>query len=564
MFTDPIRHEAMARARDSGMPAATAKVTLVQETQQGTQVGFLIYVPVYARGAPTRTVEERRRALVGFIYSPFRAQDLFEGIFAHKTADNPIDFEVFTEARAERQALLYERVQGDYPPSSVWDRTNLVQPYSLNVGGQKWTVVTRPLPLFYDKSSRVVPRAIALFGLLGSILLFWIVRRHGRYIEAERERAFQMETLNRIGKVLSAELDLKKLVQAVTDAGKELSKAQFGTFYYHVTDQKGESSTLYSLSGLSREQLGRQHVQSMLEVPVVSRTGEEIGRLIYSHMRPNVFGEREKKLVEGLAAQSAIAVDNARLFQRSKDAISLRDEFLSIASHELKTPITSLKLHLQMTRRAVKPEQGITPPAEKLARVLDTSTTQVNRLSALIDDLLDVSRIQAGKLTYHFEKTELAGLVREMVDRFCEQLQAAGCETSIQTDEPVYVRCDRFRLEQVILNLLSNATKYGAGRPIEVIVENQSGMARVVVRDRGMGIPSEKLEMVFERFERAVSPSNISGLGLGLYISREIVNAHHGHIHVESQLGQGSSFIVDLPIAADQSSTQPSSMGQAG
>ncbi len=252
--------------------------------------------------------------------------------------------------------------------------------------------------------------------------------------------------------------------------------------------------------------------------------------------------------MEGIASQAATAVDNARLFQKNLEAVALRDEFLSIASHELKTPLTSLKLQLQITQRSIDISEGWTPPPEQLLSILGSATSQVDRLTALVEDLLDVSRIQSGRLSYHFERTDIAELVRDMVERFSGQFEAAKCDVSLSTDEDVYALCDRFRFEQVIVNLLSNAIKYGAGNPVEIHVRRLEDLASVVIKDQGIGIPKNKQEGIFDRFVRAVSASQISGLGLGLYISREIVKAHNGSISVESEENRGSTFTVTLPF----------------
>lgn len=229
-------------------------------------------------------------------------------------------------------------------------------------------------------------------------------------------------------------------------------------------------------------------------------------------------------------------------------AVQVRDEFLSIASHELKTPVTSLKLQIEMTRRAVIPEESKAPSPEKLAKVLDVSKVQVKRLTTLIEDLLDVSRIGAGKLSLHFEEVNITALVHQTIELFKEISEKSGCLIHFKFERPVYCVCDSFRMEQVIVNLISNACKYGLGRPVQVSVSQERNFARIEVQDFGLGIPDEKIEKVFERFERAISYHKISGLGLGLYISRQIVRGHQGNIYVKSKLDQGSTFIVEIPL----------------
>ncbi|HXH30333.1 MAG TPA: ATP-binding protein [Bacteriovoracaceae bacterium] len=230
-----------------------------------------------------------------------------------------------------------------------------------------------------------------------------------------------------------------------------------------------------------------------------------------------------------------------------QEALKARDEFLSIASHELKTPVTSLKLQLQMARRGVKPEENLSPSPAKLAKVFDISTKQIERLIVLIDDLLDVSRIEAGKLSLNREVVDISSLINEVVDRVGEQFLSAKCPIEVETGDSFTIYGDQFRIEQVVVNLLTNALKYGKGKPVRVSVKSLPEGIRISVHDFGLGIAKENHAMVFERFERAVSHNNISGLGLGLYITKQIVVAHGGQIHLESELGKGSTFYVDLP-----------------
>ena len=231
-----------------------------------------------------------------------------------------------------------------------------------------------------------------------------------------------------------------------------------------------------------------------------------------------------------------------------REALRSREEFLSIASHELKTPVSTLKLQLQMLRRAVIPDKGLAPSPEKLAKALDISTRQVERITALIDDLLDVSRVESGKMTYSFEPVDVAALVNEVIEPFTEKFKSARSPLEVAATESITITCDRFRIEQVVTNLVTNAIKYGAGSPIQVKVSASTNRGvKVCVSDRGMGIAKDKQAKIFERFERAISHANISGLGLGLYISKQIVDAHGGTIELESELGKGSKFTVELP-----------------
>jgi signal transduction histidine kinase len=231
-----------------------------------------------------------------------------------------------------------------------------------------------------------------------------------------------------------------------------------------------------------------------------------------------------------------------------KRAVEARDEFLSIASHELRTPLSTLLLNLDSLKRQLSP----TNTDEKTRRKLESALRQTVRMEKLVSSLLDVARIAAGRLELEREESNLAEIVRQCVDRLGEQALGAGSPIALHGSRDIMGRWDRMRLEQVVTNLLSNAIKYGDGKPIEVSVEVEGGQAMVRVRDSGIGIAAEHLGRIFDRFERAVSARNYSGLGMGLYITRQIVEAHGGEIVVESEVGRGSIFSVLLPMGEAQ------------
>ncbi len=231
--------------------------------------------------------------------------------------------------------------------------------------------------------------------------------------------------------------------------------------------------------------------------------------------------------------------------RQAQDAIRARDEFLSIASHELKTPMTSLKLQLQITQKTMTKES---PSLDRLSQVLDRSDRQVQRLATLVDDLLDVSRIQAGKLQFRFEPVNLSELVKEVLERFADESAAAGCRITTDMQGEVIGYWDSARIEQVVVNLVSNAIKYAPGKPISISVRRSLQVTTLTIQDLGPGIPRIHQSKIFDRFERANSSRNIGGLGLGLYIVKSIVDGHHGSLRLESDVGKGARFIVELPI----------------
>jgi predicted ATPase/signal transduction histidine kinase len=286
--------------------------------------------------------------------------------------------------------------------------------------------------------------------------------------------------------------------------------------------------------------------RSAIVVPLMTRE-TRVGALSLVSATPHRFTAADVDLFAEIGRRMALTVENSRLLIETQRAVHLRDQFLSVASHELRTPITSLKLRLETLRRAAV-RDGRLPETtlDSLARLLH-STVQLQRLT---DELLDVTRIEQGQMTMQPAEVDLGAVVREVTENLELDLTASGCALSIRSSGPVMGRWDARRLDQVVTNLLSNAIKFGAGRPIEVSVQDAGQTAQLSVEDHGIGIDAARVAHVFDRFERAVSPVHYGGLGLGLYLARAIVEAHGGTIGVESRLGEGSTFTVTLPKTA--------------
>ncbi|HZA15229.1 MAG TPA: GAF domain-containing sensor histidine kinase, partial [Myxococcaceae bacterium] len=291
-----------------------------------------------------------------------------------------------------------------------------------------------------------------------------------------------------------------------------------------------------------RRTLAELGLRSYLCVPIKSR-GVVRGAITMFHAESGrLYDENDFRLALDLGQQASIAVDNALLYQEARGAIRLRDDFLSVASHELKTPLTPLQLRLERMLREA-------PPDGQARKHLETAHRQIRKLAMLVDGLLDVTRISAGRLQLELEDVDLAELAREVVARCEPEAARLGSWIQVEADVAVIGRWDRLRLDQVITNLVSNAIKYGAGKPIRVRVWADGDRACLTVRDEGIGIATADLRRIFERFERAVSGRHYGGLGLGLYITRRIVEALGASIEVESAPGNGSAFTVRLPFA---------------
>jgi PAS domain S-box-containing protein len=430
--------------------------------------------------------------------------------------------------------------------------------------------------------------------------------------ERLREQSETLRLVHEIGQSVSAELDLHKVVQAVTDAATELTGARFGSFFYNVLNEEGASYMLYTLSGVPAEAFahfpmpratdlfgptfrgegvlriddvhrdprygknspyygmpeGHLPVVSFLAVPVAARSGEVLGGLFFGHPEPGVFTARDERVVVGLAAQAAVAMDNARLYEAAKraraeaeaaaqenerlyrdaqEANRLKDEFLATVSHELRTPLTAILGWSHMLRL----EQ-----LDKDAAVHAFQTIERNaRAQAqLIDDLLDVSRAITGKLRIDVRAVDPNSFIEAAIEAVRPAADAKNVRLQkIMDTGVVSVSGDPVRLQQVVWNLLANAIKFTPkGGRVQVRLQRINSHIEITVADTGAGIAPEFLPLVFDRFRQADQRTTRQhgGLGLGLAIARHLVELHGGTVHAESEgEGRGATFIVRLPVA---------------
>ena len=430
-------------------------------------------------------------------------------------------------------------------------------------------------------------------------------------LELLKDEARLLETLNRVGKAVAAELDLERVVQVVTDAGTELSGAEFGSFFYNRLDEQGEAYWLYTISGVPREKFagfpmprntavfaptfagegvvrsadiladprygkndphfgmpqGHLPVRSYLAVPVVSRSGEVLGGLFFGHSAVGMFTPRAERLVSGIASQAAIAIDNARLYDAAQKEIAERtraearlresEEALREADRRkdefLATLAHELRNPLAPIRNAVEIMRLAQSDPAATASARQLLERQIKQLVRLIDDLLDVSRITQGRMELRREKLDLAIALRMALETSRPLIETKNHTLHVAWPErPLFVDADATRIAQVFANLLNNSAKYSPpGGAITVrLTADKSGHSIVTVSDTGTGIPPVMLDRVFDMFER-VSRSGEGapdGLGIGLTLVRRIVEMHGGTVVAHSEgLNRGSTFTVRLP-----------------
>jgi signal transduction histidine kinase len=256
-------------------------------------------------------------------------------------------------------------------------------------------------------------------------------------------------------------------------------------------------------------------------------------------------GEEALQRAREAAERERAAAERERQLEQ---AVKARDEFLGIASHELKTPLTSLELQVASLLRLAALHPGLAVSDDRIQSKCESIVRQVGRLTGLINNLIDVGRITSGRLRLEPERVDLGEIVRGVVERAQEAIRRSGSEVVLAMPAAVVGTWDRARLEAVLMNLVTNAVKFGSGKPIEISVQTTENRAVLTVRDQGIGVSAEDRKRIFERFERAVSQRHFGGFGLGLWVAREAVEAHGGTIRVETRTGAGSEFTVELPL----------------
>lgn len=432
-----------------------------------------------------------------------------------------------------------------------------------------------------------------LLGTVGAQLQLSRLRREW---ESERVRLLEetaalTETLNNVGALVASDLDPEKVVQAVTDAATELTTAEFGAFFYNRVNEAGESYMLYTISGVPREAFskfpmprnthvfeptfkgtgvvrsdditrdarygqnapyhgmphGHLPVRSYLAVPVKGRSGQVIGGLFFGHSEVGRFAERHERLVVGIASWAAVALENAGLYASVQQASRLKDEFLASLSHELRTPLNAIVGYAHMLRTGMM-------PADRQGRAIQTIERNATSLTQIVDDVLDVSRIVAGKIRLNVQAVDPPDVVRRAIDVVTPAADAKGVRLeSVLDPNAGPISGDPERLQQILWNLLSNAVKFtNRGGKVQVRLERINSHVEVTVSDTGIGIAPEFLPHVFERFRQGDpgSTRERGGLGLGLSIARQLVEMHGGTIDVSSGgRGLGATFRVKVPLA---------------
>ena len=587
MFTEPVRRTVMERARDTGLPAATGSVTLIQEIDEQKQSGFLIYLPVYRGGGTPGTVAERRAQLVGFIYCPFRADDLLRGIFGAQ--GNPeLAFQVYAGQEPATEGLLHESdLEGDSDSHApAFTRTT-----SFLVAGQPWSIAFATRPAFDAGSTRDAVVLILIAGVVVSLTLFGLTWAQVN-ARARAERA--VAGLRRSEQALAENQERMRLILAhALDAVVTMDGQG------RITSWNPRAETLFGWSG--EDVVGRSLADTIIppplrephrrglarylatgegpvlnrriEVMAVRRDGSEFpvelaitplgstsGDVSFSAFLSDItarkraeeelqrtHNELELRVADRTAELATANRDLAEQSRRASVANRFKSEFLANMSHELRTPLNAI---IGFTKLMQAGKAG-TVSAEQVEFLQDILTSSQHLLQ-LVNDILDLARVEAGKIEFRPEVLDLNKVVREVRDIVRELAAARRIQIDVTIDSDVSsVVLDPGRLKQVLYNFLSNAIKFTNEDGKVSIRARADGPAhfRLEVEDTGIGIRPEDVRRLFIEFQQldTAAAKRYQGTGLGLALTRQLVEAQGGTVGVTSEPGHGSVFYAVLP-----------------
>jgi signal transduction histidine kinase/CHASE1-domain containing sensor protein len=538
MFSEPTRRAAMAAARDAGLARASGRVTLVQEIDQHKQAGFLIYLPLYRTRITPLSLDDRRRELMGFVYSPLRVDDLLAG--TRGSGVRQIDYDVYDSETADPATLLRSTRRGleSHDPRFTMERM-------IDVEGRRWLLRFASSPEFDALSQQRFVPALILIALATSLLLAritWVQTRARREaLRAAAERRLREDRERRRGE------RLQQLAQATPrlNAARALDAV--------ILTLEAEARHLFN-SPEARLCFDTQEApEGGLCAPLAGEDGRPLGTLVIAPRGgaggigepADDYGDDDRLLLRQFAGIAAIALRNARLYGELRDNDRRKDEFLATLAHELRNPLAPIRTSLEIIRQA--------PDSPQANKARDVAERQTVHMVRLIDDLLDISRITRGTIVLQREPVRVAQALEAAVETSMPHLRARGHRLLMGPVDPsLVVTGDPARLAQIFSNLLNNAANYTEpGGEVRISVERERSTVHVTVSDTGIGIDPQLLPRIFDMFMQANrSRERGGGLGLGLTLVRQLVEMHGGTISADSEgPGRGSRFRVCLPLA---------------
>lgn len=590
MYAEPVRRAAMEMARDSGEPAVSGRVTLIQETSRDVQPGFLMYLPVYTPGMPTDTTEERRAAIAGFVYSPFRIRDLMQGILGSEAAD--LSFQLYdTDVRADD--LLYDSLAGTVKARQTRIDPTFTATVPISLPGRTWTAVIASTAAFEEEMSSNQPAFVAIAGLIVDLLLFAMImslaQRHQAAVAGERRSTallVEVEEANRftrqlieIASVMVVGLDKDGRVTLFNRMAESVSGFAAAEMLGHPWQERLVDST-DGPAFAQAIQSGRE--QEELVCGTVTRDGER--RLIAWRMGA-VPGEREvHTLLFGIdvTAETARSAELEQYRHHLEEAVAARTEelnnarleaesanraksiFLANMSHELRTPMNAILGFTHLVQRDTRDMAQ----QERLERI----TTAANHLLAILNDILDISNIDAGRLHLESRNFRLDNVVFNAAALFSDKAAEKGLHFGFEMAPDLAEKYlgDAVRLQQVLANFCSNAVKFTDQGTISLLVRCEEkgldhDLIRFEVRDSGIGVAPEILARLGETFSLgdASATRKYGGSGLGLAICCRLAKQMGGSVGGRRESEGGSTFWFTARLAKGSDAVAPSAVPPA-
>ena len=540
MYSEPVRREAMARARDSGTTALSGKVTLVQEITSDVQAGILIYIPRYSH--EVHTVAERRKALLGFVYSALRVGDLMHGILGVGLPE--LDFRVYDGSDTSKTSLIYDS-DTEFTNKDANYRSRYQTLKKLTIGGHTWTIDYRTTKAFDKLTSSSQPALIAVGGIVIDLLLFNIILSLNRM----HKRAQKLAD-DRMKKISEHEQQFKSLTDNANDG--IISINEQGNIVY-------VNSSVLRMFGYTSDMMIDRPVSMLFPVAQQMRVSEALHKPAenisnYNSELLELEGIRKSSEVFpmefSLAFWQSGSERHSTVFVRDiterKKAELFKNQFISTVSHELRTPLTAINGSLSLV------ENGVTGPVgDKALDMIRNARRNSSRLAILVNDLLDTDKMASGKMRYDMQDCDVSALVERAIEINRSVAAQSRVILNYEADTTlVRALVDPDRFIQVITNLLSNAIKFSPPEGvIDIRVTLLDTKIRIAVTDHGSGIPEEFRSQIFHRFGQADSSNTrkVGGTGLGLCIVKYIVEQFNGHVDYFSDPGKQTTFFFDIP-----------------
>lgn len=546
MYAEAVRHQAMDKAVINNTPALSGKVKLVQENQGPVQAGTLFYVPIYKHAMPLNSAAERWQALQGFVYSAFRMDDLMEGIIQQRHLD--INFKIY-DGPVAPDNLLYDSQKSSahiYPASYHQTREFPSQ-------GQQWTILVDSNAAFESHHKFTTVILVLVLGCLVAILLTAIFY----VLASQRQRALSLaDNMTASVRIKNHELYLSRERLQLA-----LGSSAMGVWSLSLGDQHVQwDEAMCALFGVTAAELSttydnflahvhsddRQRVLAEVNRAIEGKKGYDIEyRIVWPDNSIHYMASRAKIIVEDNLAVSMIGT--CWDISERKRLDKVKTQFVSTVSHELRTPLTAIIGALGLVVNGSLGELS-----SHTCQVLDIAYKNAQRLKLLINDLLDMDKLLAGKLEFHCETQAVKPLIARAVKEnkaYADQFNVHYIIEPTELDPHIHV--EELRFLQVMANYLSNAAKFSRpGSQVIIRLSLNNGYVRVAVVDQGVGLDAEAQSHIFEKFYQVDSSDSRTkgGTGLGLAISKEIVERMNGRVGFSSVLGAGSTFYLEFPL----------------